>query len=719
MSSPSLSPAMLASTPISSPQIDSDDFHNGRRNADQPNHLSRPNDLRQQSMDSTRDRVTVVNPPTPAFGLGIDNAYRYRPFAGPPPAPRLPNNPQPVFPGAPMFSPPGLGFISSQETATFAFNPRNPFSLPSRKAAPGPAPEGIPLPNTTTTKNKHNSGPAAAWLRLFVICVQQAYFLVLLRTPSLYFTRISRLFEDANVGLPDILRLVAEQPTEQDAFQIYSTPANLPTRILQFRTTWNNFIDSLMREWKTQNVVSALLLSAILTMLQIDAAANDALTRITALLALIGTFVSLLFGSIYIVRFGTMRRMYKAACWAMDAEAGKTNILWSAWILLALPSVWLAWSMIFFVVCIMAFVWRTGAASDAAREGLGLSDGAALAMRVLVTLELLLAVMYLGCVFRTFATYGEEMDRTWRERVMAARTPAEKQRAKRLATAQNGKSRAASVPSAPYGGYVPSDIPGPLRPPSDFLANRDARMLRPVALPGDLNDRHPLRAVKVIELDPDAAVIHAYPFHLAGPGNQVDEAEWTRLAMNLYQDATSFSNQYNIREIESMDSGYSVLNERHPIVEHIRSWNVMAAHHAFVHNLTHYEAVIVRLQSLSVEGEGGSPPASGLQPRYSVYLVAGSETPDRTFRFLAPVIEPGVEGKVAVLRDKDPYSGQIGRWSVWLNVPPAEEYPSSELGSILERDLDENEPRGAPRRGVWFAEPETGPDNKIDQEGVR
>jgi hypothetical protein len=51
-------------------------------------------------------------------------------------------------------------------------------------------------------------------------------------------------------------------------------------------------------------------------MLQIDAAAADPIARTTALLSLIAALISLLFGSIYIMRFGTMRKMYKAASWA-------------------------------------------------------------------------------------------------------------------------------------------------------------------------------------------------------------------------------------------------------------------------------------------------------------------------------------------------------------------------------------------------------------------
>ncbi|KAJ6549696.1 hypothetical protein B0H19DRAFT_873234, partial [Mycena capillaripes] len=87
-------------------------------------------------------------------------------------------------------------------------------------------------------------------------------------------------------------------------------------RLRRFNMSWEGFIDALLREWKTQNVISDLMLSAIRTMLQIDAVAADPISRATALISLVCALMSLLFGSLYIIRFAAMRKMYKAVCWA-------------------------------------------------------------------------------------------------------------------------------------------------------------------------------------------------------------------------------------------------------------------------------------------------------------------------------------------------------------------------------------------------------------------
>lgn len=57
--------------------------------------------------------------------------------------------------------------------------------------------------------------------------------------------------------------------------------------------------------------------SAILTILQISGAADDPITRYLALLSLMCALMSLLFGCMYIIRFGSMRKTYKAAEWAL------------------------------------------------------------------------------------------------------------------------------------------------------------------------------------------------------------------------------------------------------------------------------------------------------------------------------------------------------------------------------------------------------------------
>lgn len=182
------------------------------------------------------------------------------------------------------------------------------------------------------------------------------------------------------------------------------------------QNSWQSFIDSLMREWKTLNIVSVLLLSAILTILQIQAAASDPFTRYFALLSLVCALMSLLYGCMYIVRFGTMRKTYKAAEWATEAQKSRTGIFWNVWVLLAMPAAWLAWSMILYLACIMSFVWRTGTTEDA--NIVPLTPSEARVPRALITFVLALGVIYFFLIAATFRRYGDNMDRAWQQRII-------------------------------------------------------------------------------------------------------------------------------------------------------------------------------------------------------------------------------------------------------------------------------------------------------------
>ncbi|KAL0581800.1 hypothetical protein V5O48_000280 [Marasmius crinis-equi] len=144
------------------------------------------------------------------------------------------------------------------------------------------------------------------------------YLHILLRLPAMYFSRVARIFEDAEVSRPDIQRMVegcfggasAYEENQVDGRDnrgtmgragdipdtTYQDTPRVTPALRRFKHSWEDFISSLLREWKTLNVVSALLLSAILTMFQIPNAASDPLTRTAALLSLICAIMALSYG---------------------------------------------------------------------------------------------------------------------------------------------------------------------------------------------------------------------------------------------------------------------------------------------------------------------------------------------------------------------------------------------------------------------------------------
>ncbi|KAF9444712.1 hypothetical protein P691DRAFT_629185, partial [Macrolepiota fuliginosa MF-IS2] len=125
----------------------------------------------------------------------------------------------------------------------------------------------------------------------------------------------------------------------------------------ELEKTWEVFIDSLIKERKTLNIVSALLVAGILTTLQIENAATDFYTRYLALFSFTGALISLLFGCVYVIQFSSMRKIYKEAEWAFES-INEQMIFWNVWVTLSLPAVWLAWTILFFIAAIVCFMWR-------------------------------------------------------------------------------------------------------------------------------------------------------------------------------------------------------------------------------------------------------------------------------------------------------------------------------------------------------------------------
>lgn len=261
---------------------------------------------------------------------------------------------------------------------------------------------------------------------VFGVLPRSLYLHILLRLPSLYFSRVARIFEDAELSRPDMDRVVELCMSYRDLPARARSPLPDPESwvppvvspaLARFKRSWETFIEQLLREWKTLNLVSALLLSAILTMFQIPTAANDSLTRTAALLSLIFATMSVSYGCIYIVRFSTMRSMYRASKWADEARRAEARVWWNAWVLLALPAVWLAWSMIAFLVAILAFVWRTGAREDPDDDSQEreLPKSQMLGPRIAITAVLVLGLIYFALVITTFSRYSSSRPRWWRE----------------------------------------------------------------------------------------------------------------------------------------------------------------------------------------------------------------------------------------------------------------------------------------------------------------
>lgn len=109
---------------------------------------------------------------------------------------------------------------------------------------------------------------------------RQLYLCLLLRLPAVYFSRVARIFEDAEVSRNDMQRIIeSNRPSKLSTasnrainnvrpvlpFPEDWTPPAVSPALARFKNSWEEFIDSLLREWKTLNLVSALFCSSVVS----------------------------------------------------------------------------------------------------------------------------------------------------------------------------------------------------------------------------------------------------------------------------------------------------------------------------------------------------------------------------------------------------------------------------------------------------------------------
>ena len=112
------------------------------------------------------------------------------------------------------------------------------------------------------------------------------YLYFLLRLPAFYFSRVARIFEEADMTMSEIKGMAVATlipMTEPDA-ALHDWDHTITTLNSKLKITWEAFIDSLLREWKTLNIVSVLLLSCVLWVSQCGSMIADILTSLVPFL---------------------------------------------------------------------------------------------------------------------------------------------------------------------------------------------------------------------------------------------------------------------------------------------------------------------------------------------------------------------------------------------------------------------------------------------------
>ncbi|EAU89515.2 hypothetical protein CC1G_07741 [Coprinopsis cinerea okayama7 len=308
----------------------------------------------------------------------------------------------PQWSSSPQYSSQGPGVWVAEPFA----EPLHPVygGAPDGKAAHGlPYSNGIPpIPD----KPQHNSACSdpvgyIAWL---------VYNGIMLWLPSLYLYRVAGVFSALDSADIRWMGFILGSRS-LDSILWRQGRIDLPPVYETTMYTWETFIGAMIEEWKTFNFISSLLLTAIWTVLQIDAAAKDGVIRYTAIASLVCALISLMYGCLYVVWFDKMRKPWHASEWAEESRKD-FGVIWNVWVFLAMPAIWLCWSILLFIACIVSYIWRT---STADIEHPPLTENTLFAARMSMTALLILGFIYGTLSVYTFRRYGEKMDRQWIE----------------------------------------------------------------------------------------------------------------------------------------------------------------------------------------------------------------------------------------------------------------------------------------------------------------
>ena len=124
-----------------------------------------------------------------------------------------------------------------------------------------------PIPPTPQAHPHHHSPNLTTYIFAFLLDTlpRQIYLNLMLRLPHLYFTHVIRIFEDAEMSMPEIKKMALEANNYlKDATiskALHRESGFGSPRYDNLSKSWGTFIDSLMREWKTMNIISVLLVS--------------------------------------------------------------------------------------------------------------------------------------------------------------------------------------------------------------------------------------------------------------------------------------------------------------------------------------------------------------------------------------------------------------------------------------------------------------------------
>ncbi|KAF7333376.1 hypothetical protein MVEN_02353300 [Mycena venus] len=157
-----------------------------------------------------------------------------------------------------------------------------------------------------------------------------------------------------------------------------------------------------INEWSRMVTAAGTLFGLLFTVLQIPSAAYDPVVRTVVQLSMVCLFFGALYTVILLMSFGALNSEPQEGDDEMHiiTDHCSKEGFWNPWVMLCMPLAWITWGVIYFMIFLLAFFWRSGAKNepdDNTKPSLNQEYGP----RIVMTITMTVGLVYLVLTIKT------------------------------------------------------------------------------------------------------------------------------------------------------------------------------------------------------------------------------------------------------------------------------------------------------------------------------
>jgi len=173
-----------------------------------------------------------------------------------------------------------------------------------------------------------------------------------------------------------------------------------------FDQEWRWFVELSLKQFKMQGVSCALLASSVVALLQVDSFSDNSVVETSCIVLFICSASGFLVNMAFYLRLSSLHTWQTGMRWVKDASESRNEVFCNAPALLATSRASVGWSVILLPVMFFLYIWRRELVGSPQQPG----EAASIALRLVPTVVLILAIIHSGFVALFFVNLGGSLD---------------------------------------------------------------------------------------------------------------------------------------------------------------------------------------------------------------------------------------------------------------------------------------------------------------------